>query len=323
MKLKLFNIFFFIICSAAYGQGLLFDSSSFNQQQEFPIDRAAIPNSASLEMYLPALYPQTGGTCVAMSVTLARTILYATSFKVTDVAEITRNQMSPYFLYYYARDKGDLSCDAGLNPVKALEIAKQIGFEKLMKIEYPNHWPFTKNFLCPAKINFIPPETQQHLINAKKYRISDFFVTKSIEGIKTALAKNIPVILAMQIPNSFEYNKSSTWTSLSTENRAKASGHAMVAIGYNDDINGGSIRIANSWGTEWGDNGKVWINYEELKFWLDGAFIMIPLITNYKLDKPETLPQYKLSKSKTFKSTEYNGRFNFNNKDYINLFTEQ
>ena len=54
--------------------------------------------------------------------------------------------------------------------------------------------------------------------------------------------------------------------------------HAMTVVGYNDhlwvDINGngvvdagekGAFRIANSWGTSWGDGGFAWMAYDALK----------------------------------------------------------
>jgi hypothetical protein len=310
-----------ILFEFSYSQGLIFDSTSFNQQKEFPVERAVLPYKASLEMYLPALYPQTGGTCVAMATALARTIMYAKSLGTTDVNFITRNQMSPYFLYYYARDENDYSCEKGLNPIAAFNVAQKIGFEKLFKIEFPNYWPFKKSFLCPREYNFLPPETKSHLDNAKVFRISDFFVTKTASGIKSALAKGTPVVLAMLIPKSFELFKGSFWKAQSYESRINASGHAMVAIGYDDYLNGGSIRIANSWGTEWGDKGKVWINYKELERWLDGAFIMIAASATYGLGNEEFVNNYKLPKEKTFKVSEFNGKFNFNNKEYLKIFS--
>jgi hypothetical protein len=321
MKRFLTLVISLILFQFSYSQGLIFDSTSFNQQEEFPVERASLPYKASLEMYLPALYPQTGGTCVAMSTALARTIMYAKSLGTTDVRFITRNQMSPYFLYYYARDNNDYSCEKGLNPVAAFNVAQKIGFEKLFKIEFPNYWPFTNSFLCPREYDFLPPETEQHITNARTFRISNFFVTKTTSGIKSALARGIPVVLAMQIPRSFELFKGTFWKSQSYENRMRASGHAMVAIGYNDNINGGSIRIANSWGTEWGDNGKVWINYKELERWLDGAFIMIAATKNYGSVNEEFINNYKLPKDKTFKIPEFNGKFNFNNKEYLEIFS--
>jgi hypothetical protein len=312
-----------IVFEFSFSQGLIFDSTSFNQQQEFPVDRAALPLKATLEMYLPALYPQTGGTCVAMSTALARTIMYAKSLGNTNVSFITRNQMSPYFLYYYARNNNDYSCEIGLNPLDAFNVAKTIGFEKLFKIEYPNYWPFSKSFLCPKEYNFLPPETDLHLANAKAFRISDVFVTKTAAGIKSALAKGMPVVLAMQIPKSFELFKGSNWKAHSYESRIKASGHALVAIGYDDYVNGGSIRIANSWGTEWGDNGKVWISYSELERWLDGAFIMIAATTTYRSENEDFVNNYKLPKEQTFKVSDFDGKFNFNNKEYLKIFSKK
>jgi len=56
------------------------------------------------------------------------------------------------------------------------------------------------------------------------------------------------------------------------------SGHAMTVVGYNDNLwadlnlNGivdagekGAFRIANSWGTGWGESGFAWISYDSLK----------------------------------------------------------
>ena len=41
-------------------------------------------------------------------------------------------------------------------------------------------------------------------------------------------------------------------------------GHAMVVIAYDDDKFGGSFQILNSWGSDWGDDGKVWVPYRDL-----------------------------------------------------------
>ena len=41
-------------------------------------------------------------------------------------------------------------------------------------------------------------------------------------------------------------------------------GHAMVIIGYDDNMYGGAFEILNSWGEEWGDNGYIWIRESDL-----------------------------------------------------------
>ena len=43
-------------------------------------------------------------------------------------------------------------------------------------------------------------------------------------------------------------------------------GHAMLLVGYDDNKNGGSFLILNSWGSEkqeWGRNGTIWVKYDD------------------------------------------------------------
>ena len=37
----------------------------------------------------------------------------------------------------------------------------------------------------------------------------------------------------------------------------------MVLIGYDDEKYGGSFQIVNSWGEDWGVNGKIWVKYKD------------------------------------------------------------
>ena len=41
-------------------------------------------------------------------------------------------------------------------------------------------------------------------------------------------------------------------------------GHAMTIIAYDDDKYSGSFLILDSYGDRWGNNGKIWIKYENL-----------------------------------------------------------
>ena len=42
-------------------------------------------------------------------------------------------------------------------------------------------------------------------------------------------------------------------------------GHAMTIVGYDDNVNGGSFLVVNSWGEDWGNNGYMWYNYNDFK----------------------------------------------------------
>ena len=319
---KYFFLFFLIPLSInTSGQGLIFDSSSFSKAPEFQIERGLMPGKTSLESYLPTLYPQSGSTCVAMSFALARTIIFAKTNKIIDKRKITAYQMSPYFIYYMARDKGDFTCNGGLNVIDAAEVAQKYGFNFMFNVEYPDYFPFTSSFLCPNKNDFYPPVLEEHLRKAKENRVNEVYTSKSIDGIKYALSLGIPVIISMQIPKSFETLKTPVWKPLKNEYKSNAiGGHAVVAIGYNDDAYGGSLRIANSWGAEWGDKGKAWIRYSDLIKWLDGALILdVPV--KYKAESSvfnkTTAPALKKN---TFKLKQITKTVKFDNTDFINSF---
>jgi hypothetical protein len=77
--------------------------------------------------------------------------------------------------------------------------------------------------------------------------------------VKIMLANQIPVVLCtlpddnfMQIDGPEVYRDFDPST--------VAGGHAMCAVGYDDDR--GAIRLLNSWSTDWGDRGYCWVSYE-------------------------------------------------------------
>ena len=41
-------------------------------------------------------------------------------------------------------------------------------------------------------------------------------------------------------------------------------GHAVCLVGYQRDGNGVQVRVANSWGPQWGDGGEVWVDAAHL-----------------------------------------------------------
>ena len=63
--------------------------------------------------------------------------------------------------------------------------------------------------------------------------------------------------------------KTSVWTTTPDDTLSdwKHSGHAMLVVGYDDNIAGGAFRVLNSWGTDWADHGFIWIKYKDFTQW--------------------------------------------------------
>jgi hypothetical protein len=87
-----------------------------------------------------------------------------------------------------------------------------------------------------------------------------------LDDIKLALLQGHPVIIGAR------YVPPSPWRARQGHDiltpgdnelsRGKDDGHAMVIIGYDEARQ--AFRVQNSWGTEWGDQGRAWISYEAL-----------------------------------------------------------
>ena len=314
MKLKI--VFLVITSFNLFSQGSEFNLEDFKAEKSFPEFRGSVPSSVDLAKYLPFSFPQSGGTCVAMSFCTARTMLHAIQNNVSNQKQITRNMLSPYFLYYLARKKSDYDCEAGLNPVNVSRIIKKNGFQRIFEVEYPKYYPFSNNTLCPNKIDFYPPSLSSDLASASDFAVKEVYVTKELSGIKYALSLNMPVVLCMQVSKSFELLNKPQWIPALNENKNRSlGGHAVVIIGYNDSVNGGSFKIFNSWGESWGAKGMAWISYRDIVKWMDGAFIMEPYKNskNYSF-KPEVV------KPETIDLIRYQKTHKFNNSELVDIF---
>jgi hypothetical protein len=49
-------------------------------------------------------------------------------------------------------------------------------------------------------------------------------------------------------------------------------GHALCVIGYDDNKYGGAFEVINSWGSRWGNDGFIWIRYNDFTQFTKYAF---------------------------------------------------
>lgn len=109
------------------------------------------------------------------------------------------------------------------------------------------------------------PGEKQKLV-AKPYRI-DFWRQVNTVGtkeIKAQLSAGYPVVIGASISREFQTDGFAQKAAFIWKDPGVSiGGHCMLLVGYDDAKN--AFKVMNSWGTEWGDNGFGWIDYQIFK----------------------------------------------------------
>ena len=105
---------------------------------------------------------------------------------------------------------------------------------------------------------------------AARYKIKGYARLATVGDIKQALYMGKPVLLGIQCTREiYDVSKADPFIKL-PERIVSIGGHAICVVGYDDglqhDGRTGFLRIQNSWGTEWGDNGLAWLPYDYLTY---------------------------------------------------------
>lgn len=265
VKNRLYIIALFVLAGVTInaqeqGLGCVYDADADGKvplrPQLMTRDYTVLPKAYSLKQYCPIPRSQGQfGTCAVWSTTYAaRTICEAVSYGWTNKDSITKEAFSPIFIYKQL-DR-ETECQKGTSIAKALGLLKSKGAPKLNSF----------NVLCA---DFIPQNLYTEALN---YKIDDYttlfniktgYVPDKVSVVKKALTENHPVVFAMNVCESFMiFNDSALWNG---KKGTDCGGHAMCVIGYDDDKYGGAFEIMNSWGTNWRNNGYIWIKYEDFR----------------------------------------------------------
>lgn len=84
--------------------------------------------------------------------------------------------------------------------------------------------------------------------------------------IKETLSAGLTIAFAASLPGGFVDWSGAKATGVfkgtgACTDSAHCGGHAMLLVGYDDQR--GAYRVLNSWGTDWGDRGYVWWDYDD------------------------------------------------------------
>lgn len=101
----------------------------------------------------------------------------------------------------------------------------------------------------------------QNFQSVKYFRLDVFGIQGQmlLDQIKWMLAAGLPSMFGFTVYDSISNDG---WIPFPKEGDKVAGGHAIVAVGYDDQQGNGALLIRNSWGTDWGHDGYGWLPYE-------------------------------------------------------------
>lgn len=119
----------------------------------------------------------------------------------------------------------------------------------------------------------LQPNSEQ-ISNALNYKINNFKrITESDfkpSKINNLLMQNEPIIIGLRVYSNF-VNARTGFVYDTIEGTYKGN-HAVVICGFDDNKN--AYRVINSWGTNWGDRGYFWLDYDFMKDIVFEAYII-------------------------------------------------
>ncbi|AYV78327.1 MAG: peptidase C1 [Edafosvirus sp.] len=122
-------------------------------------------------------------------------------------------------------------------------------------------WPYSA-----SNVNVEPP--QQCNIEAINHKIKSYSTIpldgNLINNIKLAINNSTPVLIAIQVYDSFEsdFTSSTGIVTIPKSTESNLGGHEMCLVGYTESKR--LFTVLNSWGSSWGNGGFCYIPYDYL-----------------------------------------------------------
>ncbi len=116
----------------------------------------------------------------------------------------------------------------------------------------------------PYDINkFTVAPTEENVKDAAKYKLRHYHRVRTLSALKHALALKQPVVLGINIYDSFETEEVAKTGIIPIPDIYRETllgGHAVLAVGFDDRTR--MVIVRNSWGTSWGDKGYFYMPYD-------------------------------------------------------------
>lgn len=250
------------------------------------IDRA-LPTSSdnSGSRYLPPVVDQIGSSCTAYSAVYTQFSYEANRLLNRSGASATA-QFSPLFVY------NTLAKSTQADPDELSGIGVDAAYDFIME-----HGSLTCSYFPSTNANYdrlptVNSTTENKLREALNIRVSDVntevidTTNASITSASSTMLNSIKQLLSqghiLRATSQFNFNAGGSnshiaYRCFQETNTNEHSTHSVVIVGYDDtfyyDINGngsrqaaeyGALKVLNSWGNDYGQNGYVYVMYDAL-----------------------------------------------------------
>lgn len=219
------------------------DSDNLLLDFDIPVD---LPDNFDISHFLPPIRSQgTQGSCVSWAISY---YLKSLQEKIENETDFTINDITSPAYTYNQITQGNCT---GTQLVETLELLKTKG------VCTWNSFPYTG-----TNCELQPTDKQDE--QALQNRISDYKCLSGenmVNEMKGLIYQRKPIIISAYLSSEFGKIDRFGLTAY-REHQVDYSldrCHAMLVVGYSDNYK--AFKVVNSWGTDWGDDGFVWIDY--------------------------------------------------------------
>jgi C1A family cysteine protease len=175
---------------------------------------------------------------------------------------------SRLFVYYMARKLDNFHGDTGAHIRTAMKAFRLLGAPP------ERYWPYDieKFDEEPSRFAYALAQNWQALCY-HRIDIRNRSRDECLDLMRGMIARWLPVVLGFRV---YSYGTKDGEFPMPSAGDKPRGGHAVAAVGYDDNYkignSEGALLIRNSWGTGWGQKGYGWLPYDYVREYLSSDF---------------------------------------------------